>query len=142
MAGFCIDSMEKMRMKIVKVAAAIIIDQDKILATQRSYGDFKGLWEFPGGKIEAGETAEAALKREIREELDVGIEILELFDHLEYDYENFHLSLDCFIVRVTNGSITLKEHSAAKWLGKNDLNSVTWLPADITLIEKLQKYLV
>lgn len=129
-------------MKTIKVAAAIIIDSDKILAVQRGYGEFKGLWEFPGGKIEAGETAESALKREIREELDVDIEILQLFDFIEYDYESFHLSMKCFLVHVADGSITLKEHSAARWLGKNDLTSVAWLPADIALIENLQKYLV
>lgn len=125
-------------MKTVKVAAAIIIHGDKIFATQRGYGEFKDGWEFPGGKVEAGETSMQALVREIREELDTEIEIGELFDTVEYDYPAFHLSMDCFLCTVKSGNLVLKEHEAARWLTRETLNSVAWLPADIALIEKLK----
>lgn len=124
----------------VKVAAAIIMHGDKIFATQRGYGEFKDGWEFPGGKIEAGETPQQALVREIREELDTEIEVGDLFDTVEYDYPTFHLSMDCFLCTVKSGNLVLKEHEAAKWLTKDHLDSVEWLPADKGLIEKLKVY--
>ena len=126
-------------MKTIEVAAAIIRDGDKIFATQRGYGDFKGGWEFPGGKLEAGERPQEALKREIREELSVEIEVGELFDVVEYDYPTFHLKMHCFLCTIVSGDIVLVEHEAAKWLTKETLNSVEWLPADIGLIPKLLK---
>lgn len=125
-------------MKTIKVAAAIIIHDNKVFATQRGYGEFKDGWEFPGGKVEAGETSRQALVREIREELDTEIEVGELFDTVEYDYPAFHLSMDCFLCTVKSGRLVLKEHEAAKWLTRETLNSVAWLPADIELIEKLK----
>jgi len=125
-------------MKSVKVVAAIIVYEDKIFATQRGYGDFKDGWEFPGGKIEENETPQEALVREIKEELDTEIEVGELLDTVEYDYPKFHLSMDCFICTIKSGDLVLKEHEAAKWLTKGELDSVEWLPADITLIEKIR----
>lgn len=126
-------------MKKIKVVAAIIVDKNKILATQRGYGDFKGGWEFPGGKIEPGEIPQEALMREIKEELDIEIQVGELIDTIEYDYPNFHLSMDCFWAEIASGDLILKEHAAAKWLTKDELDSIEWLPADITLIDKLRK---
>ena len=123
--------------KRIEVVAAIILDGEKIFATQRGYGEFKGGWEFPGGKIEQGETPEQALKREIREELDTEIEVGELFDTVEYDYPAFHLTMHCFLCTVISGKLVLKEHEAAKWLTRDTLDSVDWLPADKGLIEKL-----
>lgn len=128
-------------MKVIKVVAAIIKKDNKIFATQRGYGDFKGGWEFPGGKVEAGESKEDALVREIQEELATTVEVLDLFDTIEYDYDTFHLSMDCFICKVKEGHLDLLEHEAAKWLDKNTLDSVAWLPADISIIEKLKNYL-
>lgn len=128
-------------MKTIKVAAAIIQDGDKILATQRSYGEFSGGWEFPGGKLELGETSEVAVIREIKEELDVKIEVDELVYTIEYDYPNFHLSMDCFLARVVEGEVSLLVHSDAKWLTKETLDSINWLEADIELIEKLKEIL-
>ena len=125
-------------MKVIKVVAAIIIDDGKVFATQRGYGEFKGGWEFPGGKIDAGETPEEALVREIKEELDTEVEVNELLDTVEYDYPNFHLSMDCFICKIKSGDLVLKEHEAAAWLTKDELKSVEWLPADITLIDKIR----
>lgn len=130
-------------MKTVRVVAAVIkaINKDGepiIFATQRGYGDFKGGWEFPGGKIEEGETPKQALKREIMEELDTEISVGELIDTIEYDYPNFHLSMDCFWCEIVSGDLVLKEHEAAKWLTKNQLDDVAWLPADITLIDKIK----
>lgn len=124
--------------KVIKVVAAIIVDGDKIFATQRGYGEFQGGWEFPGGKIEAGETPEVALIREIKEELDTEIIVKELIDTVEYDYPKFHLSMQCFICNIKSGDLVLKEHEAAKWLTKDTLDSVAWLPADEGLIEKLR----
>ena len=126
-------------MKKVRVVAAVIRHEDKIFATQRGYGEMKGGWEFPGGKIEEGETPQQALKREIEEELDSEIQVGDLIDTIEYDYPSFHLSMDCFWCEVLKGDLVLKEHEAAKWLDKNSLVSVAWLPADITLIDKVKK---
>lgn len=128
-------------MKKIQVVAAIIKEDNKILATQRGYGEFQGGWEFPGGKIELGETKEEALIREIREELDTEVIVEELFDTVEYDYSNFHLSMDCFICSIKTGNFVLKEHQEARWLTKETLDSVEWLPADQGLIEKLKGYL-
>lgn len=125
-------------MKTIKVVAAVIKDGDKIFATQRGYGEFKDGWEFPGGKVELGETPEAALAREIREELDTEIEVGRKIDCVEYDYPAFHLSMDCFWAEVISGNLILKEHEAAKWLTKNELDSVDWLPADQGLVEKIK----
>ena len=129
-------------MKTIKVVAAIIIDNGKVFATQRGYGEFKDGWEFPGGKIEEGETAREAIVREIREELDTEIQVEELLDTVEYDYPKFLLSMDCFICTVKSGDLVLKEHEAAKWLTKETLGSVEWLPADEGLIEKIREYLM
>lgn len=130
-------------MKTIRVVAAIIkAVNDKgepiIFATQRGYGEFKDGWEFPGGKIEAGETTQEALVREIMEELDTRITVGDLVDTVEYDYPAFHLSMDCFWAEVVSGDLILKEHEAAKWLTKETLNSVEWLPADIELIKKIK----
>lgn len=128
-------------MKIVRVVAAVICDSlehpTKIFATARGYGDFKGQWEFPGGKIEAGESSQTALIREIKEELDADIAVGSLIDTIEYDYPAFHLSMDCFWCVVTSGTIRLLEAQDARWLNKNELASVQWLPADVSLIEKV-----
>ena len=130
-------------MKIIKVVAAIICDdmkeKNKIFATARGYGDLKGGWEFPGGKVELGETPQQALIREIIEELDTEIKVGELIDTVEYDYPTFHLSMDCFWAEVKEGHLELKEAEAAKWLTKDQLDSVTWLPADILLIDQIRK---
>lgn len=130
-------------MKTIRVVAAVIKAEDKdgkpiIFATQRGYGDMKGGWEFPGGKIEEGETPQEALVREIKEELDTDISVGELIDTIEYDYPTFHLSMDCFWCEVVAGDLVLKEHEAAKWLDKDSINDVEWLPADVTLIEKIK----
>ena len=126
-------------MKTIKVVAAVICDSlentTKIFATAKGYGEFKGKWEFPGGKLEAGETSQQALIREIQEELDVKIEVGELIDTIEYDYPTFHLSMDCFLCVVVDGEIILKEAEAARWLDKDELYSVDWLPADIALMK-------
>ena len=126
-------------MKTVSVVAAVIKDKDRIFATARGYGEYKGWWEFPGGKIEQGETPQQALIREIKEELDTEIRVGELIDTIEYDYPTFHLSMYCFWAEVVAGKLELKEAAAAKWLTKETLDSVEWLPADITLIEKIKQ---
>lgn len=132
-------------MKTIKVVAAIICNdmerKNKIFATARGYGDLKGGWEFPGGKVEPGETPQQALKREIMEELSTEIKVGELIDTIEYDYPTFHLSMDCFWAEVITGQLELKEAEAAKWLTKDQLESVAWLPADITLIDKIRQYM-
>lgn len=128
-------------MKTIKVVAAVIRDADRIFATARGYGDYKGWWEFPGGKIEEGETPQQALVREIKEELDTEVRVRGLIDTVEYDYPTFHLSMDCFWAEVTAGNLELKEAEAAKWLTKDTIDSVEWLPADITLIEKIKQML-
>lgn len=130
-------------MKTIRVVAAVIKSKNNeetsiIFATQRGYGDFKGGWEFPGGKIETGETPQEALKREIMEELDTEVVVGDLIDTIEYDYPSFHLSMDCFWCKVINGNLVLKEHEAAQWLTKEQLDDVDWLPADITLIDKIK----
>lgn len=130
-------------MKTIRVVAAIIkaINENGepiIFATQRGYGDFKGGWEFPGGKIEEGETPGEALVREIKEELETEIVVGELIDTIEYDYPTFHLSMDCFGAEIVSGDLVLKEHEAARWLTKDELDAVEWLPADVTLIEKIR----
>ena len=129
-------------MKTVKVVAAIIIHNNHIFATQRGYGDFKDGWEFPGGKIEPGETPQQALVREIKEELDTEIEVGDYLETVEYDYPNFHLSMDCFFCTIKMGDLVLREHEAAKWLTVETLDDVDWLPADKVLIEQIKRYLM
>ena len=131
-------------MKTIRVVAAVIkavneSGEPVIFATQRGYGEFQGGWEFPGGKIEVGESPQEALRREIIEELDTEITIGELVDTVEYDYPNFHLSMDCFWCEVLSGNLILKEHEDARWLLKEQLDDVEWLPADITLVEKIKR---
>ena len=133
-------------LKYVRVVAAVIRDkseeEDKIFATARGYGEFKGWWEFPGGKIEKGETPQEALVREIREELTATIKVNDLIYTIEYDYPDFHLSMDCFWAEVTEGRLVLKEAEAAKWLTKKELDSVKWLPADLELVEKIKSTII
>lgn len=130
-------------MKTVRVVAAVICDsienKSRIFATARGYGDFKGGWEFPGGKIEEGETPQEAVVREIKEELETTVRVGDLIDTIEYDYPTFHLSMDCFWCEVVSGELKLLEAEAARWLTKDELDSVNWLPADITLIDKIRE---
>ncbi|MBQ9327917.1 MAG: (deoxy)nucleoside triphosphate pyrophosphohydrolase [Solobacterium sp.] len=128
-------------MKTVNVVAAIIRENDRIFATQRGYGEFKDGWEFPGGKVEEGETPEAALKREIEEELETEIEVGDYLTTIEYDYPKFHLSMKCYWARIIEGKPVLLEHEAAKWLTREELDTVEWLPADITIIDLIRKEL-
>ncbi len=129
-------------LKRIEVVAAIIHDAEgRIFATQRGYGEFKDGWEFPGGKMEAGETPEEALRREIWEELETRIEVERLVQTVEWDYPQFHLTMHCYLCRVVSGRLELKEHEAARWLEKDKLNEVDWLPADLQIIDKLKKYL-
>lgn len=124
-------------MKTINVVAAIIRDGERIFATQRGYGTYKDSWEFPGGKIESGETPQEALKREIMEELDTVIEVSEELTTVEYDYPDFHLHMNCFWAQVVKGNLVLKEHEAARWLSANELMSVNWLPADLSVVEMI-----
>lgn len=129
-------------MKTIRVVAAVIKARSEnneiiIFATQRGYGDFKGSWEFPGGKIEDGETPEIALKREIMEEFDTEVSVGELIETVEYDYPTFHLFMDCFWCEIISGDLVLKEHEDAKWLTRDQLGSVNWLPADVMLVDKI-----
>ena len=128
-------------MKTIKVVAAIIIKDGQVFATQRGYGEFKGWWEFPGGKMEPGESPQEALRREIREELDAEIEVRELLETVEWDYPNFHLTMHCFICSLLSESLHLNEHEAATWLTHETLRSVKWLPADEILLDKIAEYL-
>ena len=133
-------------MKTIRVVAAVIKSVDEngepvVFATQRGYGDYKDWWEFPGGKIESGETPEEALVREIREELDAGIAVDRYLTTVEYDYPAFHLSMDCFWCSLTEGHLTLLEHEAALWLSKETLHSVDWLPADLLILDRIEEIL-
>ncbi len=129
-------------MKTVKVVAAIIRDGNKVFATQRGYGDYKDGWEFPGGKVEPGETAQQALVREIKEELDTDIAVGDYLTTIEYDYPTFHLSMQCFWCRIVDGTPVLKEHEAARWLDVDHIDSVEWLPADLTIIDLIKDKMV
>ena len=128
-------------MKTVNVVAAVIRDGDRIFAAQRGYGEFKDGWEFPGGKVEAGETPQEALKREIEEELKTAIEVGDYLTTIEYDYPNFHLSMKCYWARIVEGKPVLLEHEAARWLTRDTLDTVAWLPADSTILEDIKKYI-
>ena len=128
-------------LKVIREYKTYEKGEEIIFATQRGYGDLKGGWEFPGGKIEEGETSQAALQREIMEELDTEISVGELIDTIEYDYPTFHLSMDCFWSEIIKGDLVLKEHEAAKWLTKEKMDSVEWLPADITIVGKIKEAL-
>lgn len=132
-------------MKTIEVAAAVIVDSfeniTEVFATERGYGEFKGQWEFPGGKIEVGETPQQALIREIQEELTVKIKVGKLIDTIEYDYPKFHLNMKCFFCVIVYGDIILKEAEDSKWLNKDELYGVNWLPADITLIDKIADFM-
>ena len=126
-------------MKTIHVVAAVIENEGKILATQRGYGEFEGLWEFPGGKVEPGESSAGALTREISEELGVGIAVGEYLCTAEYDYPNFHLKMECWMCKILSGQIELREHIGARWLDSDSLGDVEWLPADIEVVECLRK---
>ena len=126
-------------MKVVNVVCAIIVHEGKILGTQRGYGDFAGGWEFPGGKIEPGELPEDAVRRELKEELDLEVKVEQLFDTVEYDYPTFHLSMQCFLCTMGNREFVLKEHADARWLDRDTVDEVKWLPADEGLIKKLKE---
>ncbi len=128
-------------MKTIEVVAAVIIKDDEVFATQRGYGEFKGWWEFPGGKIERGECPQEALIREIREELDAEISVGDLLETVEWDYPNFHLTMYCFVCSLTSESMHLNEHEAAAWLTKETLHSVKWLPADEGILAKIDNVL-
>ena len=126
-------------MKTIEVVAAIIIKDNQVFATQRGYGEFKGWWEFPGGKIEASECPKDALKREIKEELDADITVGDLLETVEWDYPNFHLTMHCYVCSLESESLHLNEHEASAWLTKENLDSVKWLPADLILLDKISK---
>ena len=128
-------------MKTIEVVAAVIIKDDEVFATQRGYGEFKGWWEFPGGKIERGECPQEALIREIREELDAEISVGDLLETVQWDYPNFHLTMHCFVCSLTSESMHLNEHEAAAWLTKETLHSVKWLPADEGILAKIDNVL-
>ena len=126
-------------MKTIKVVAAVIKRNNKIFVTQRGYGEFKDGWEFPGGKVEKGETKEEALIREIKEELDTVIKVDSYLDTIEYDYPDFHLSMDCFICSIVEGNLVLKEHEDSKWIKKEEIDTLNWLPADLIIIDKVKE---
>jgi len=126
-------------MKTIKVVAAVIRDDNKIFATARGYGEYKGWWEFPGGKIEEGETPEEALVREIKEELDSVIAVEDYIDTIEYDYPEFHLSMSCYYCKLISGDLTLKEAEDGRWLTKDIIDEFKWLPADIVLLNKIME---
>lgn len=128
-------------MKTIEVVAAVIVRDGRIFATQRGYGDFKDMWEFPGGKIESGESREEALKREIKEELDADISVDSFLQTVEYDYPKFHLILHCFLCSLKNDTLHLLEHKSARWLSANELDSVEWLPADLSIIHIIRQVL-
>lgn len=128
-------------MKKIEVAAGIVCQNNKILATQRGYGEFKGGWEFPGGKLESGENAIDALKRELQEELDMEVIVGELLETVEYDYPQFHITMHCYLCQLAKEKFVLKEHEAARWLEKRQLDEVNWLPADEEIIDKLRSIL-
>lgn len=130
-----------MEKKTIHVVAAIIIEDGKLFATQRGYGEWKDWWEFPGGKIEPGETPECALKREIREELNAEIVVGDLLSTVEYDYPKFHLSMQCFLCTIASSGITLVEHEASRWLAKGQLDSVRWLPADLSIVSLCSEFM-
>ena len=125
-------------MRTIHVAAAVIRDGDRVFATQRGYGEWKDYWEFPGGKIEPGETPGEALRREILEELDTVITVGDYLTSVEYDYPGFHLKMDCFMAEVVKGGLVLREHEAARWLSREDMDDVDWLPADRTIIDLIK----
>ena len=127
-------------MQTIEVVAAIILKDGKVLATQRGHGQWKGWWEFPGGKIELGETQQQALIREIREELDADISVGRLLKTIEWDYPDFHLTMHCFVCSLTSESLHLNEHQSARWLTGSALDSVNWLPADVELLPELKKF--
>ena len=128
-------------MKRIEVVAAVIVRDGEVLATRRGYGEWQGWWEFPGGKMEAGESPRDALRREIREELDAEIEVGRLLETVEWDYPSFHLTMHCFICSLVSGSMNLNEHEAATWLTKENIGSVKWLPADEGLIGRIRQIL-
>ncbi len=125
-------------MRTIHVAAAVIRDGDRVFATQRGYGEWKDYWEFPGGKIEPGETPGEALRREILEELDTVITVGDYLTTVDYDYPGFHLKMDCFMAEVVKGGLVLREHEAARWLSREDMDDVDWLPADRTIIDLIK----
>ena len=127
-------------MQTIEVVAAIILKDGKVLATQRGYGQWKGWWEFPGGKIEPGETQQQALIREIREELDADISVGRLLKTIEWDYPDFHLTMHCFVCSLTSESLHLNEHQSARWMTRSALDSVNWLPADVELLPELKTF--
>ena len=126
-------------MKTIKVVAAVIKRNNKIFVTQRGYGEFKDGWEFPGGKVEKGETKEEAIIREIKEELDTVIKVDSYLDTIEYDYPDFHLSMDCFVCSIVEGNLVLKEHEDSKWIKKEEIDTLNWLPADLVIIDKVKE---
>ena len=128
-------------MKTIEVVAAIIIKDGQVFATQRGYGEWQGWWEFPGGKIEPGEAPEAALAREIREELNAGITVGDLLQTIEWDYPDFHLTMQCYLCALNSDQLQLNEHSASAWLTKQTLTTVKWLPADLGLLDEIEKLL-
>ena len=127
-------------MKVIEVVAAIIKKEDKIFITRRGYGEFVDMWEFPGGKIENGESKEEALHREIKEELELHIKNLEYLTTVDYDYSNFHLTMHCFICEIDRGTLKLNAHNDAKWINFNDLDKQKWVPADILVVDALYRY--